>query len=69
MPLPNPKNFALSTAAVDLGLGVDLGLELQNEQKRREEEAKAAKGSLTSFLNTPYGLTAAGAALGLGGMK
>jgi hypothetical protein len=39
MPLANPKNFALSPAATELGLGDMLMLQLETETEERRKEA------------------------------
>jgi len=46
---PNPKNFALSPASVDLGLGDVLSSQMSDELKKRklEEQMRARQGAMS----------------------
>lgn len=63
MPVPNPKNFALTPAAADLGLGDRLTEQLQERELLRRKRAKEGgqsgdlmglEGASASLLG-PYG--------------
>ena len=38
MPMPNPKNFALSAAGLDLGLGDAVKQQLQDQEAERKKK-------------------------------
>jgi hypothetical protein len=44
MPMPAAKNFSLSSAASDLGLGDQVRQQLQDEEEERKKKMSAAAG-------------------------
>ncbi len=59
MPLPNPKNFALGSAAADLGFDMRMGEEnLLDEEERRKRLREKREGQPNLFGDSVLGQAA-----------
>lgn len=64
MAAPNPKNFALSASATDLGLGADLQEQLLTEEEKRKRAKQTGMAQPSAFGDSTMG--SAAMMLGLG---